>query len=330
MKRKTTIFLLLILSNFVFAQFDTNYVHITKRKFVVTPIYEFYKSRYNINNVVLDNDSSYKEVEQTYSSKNNIYLGIGISFYRIGFSITFLLPYTNNPELENSKSISFMGGYSVKKFYGELGYRYHRGFEKDVYTFTDDSTIVDSTIISTDIHFQQLSGVLYYFPSKKYNYDANYKNYNIQKKSAISPLFIAGIGYFNTKGIFEIIDSTHTQKEYRELRTFAIKTGGGIAGTLIFHKFYATVLSYIGASLNNNRINDGINSETYTKVYPTLQFRTSFGYNSNRLIAAFTFNYDNDLIYLKPSIIGINNFYMGIKIGYKFSYKHLGKVSKYL
>ena len=114
MKKITTIFLLIIISNFVFAQFDTSYVHITKRKFVVTPIYEFYKSRYSISNVILNNDSTYKEVEETYYSKRNIYLGIGVSFYRLGFSISFLLPNTNIPELEQSKSLSFMGGYSKK------------------------------------------------------------------------------------------------------------------------------------------------------------------------------------------------------------------------
>jgi hypothetical protein len=318
------------MSNIVLAQFDTNYVHITKRKFLVTPIYEFYKSRYNIYNVIFDNDTSYKEVEQSYSSKNNVYLGIGFSFYKIGFSLTFLLPYTNVPELENTKSLSFMGGYSIKRFYTELRYRNHKGFEKDVYTYTDDSTIVGSTVIRKDVHFQQLGGILYYFPSKKYNYDANYKNYNIQKKSAISPLFIIGINYFNTKGYFEIIDSVGTKAEFRNVQTLSFKTGTGVAGTVVFHKFYATILSFLGASISNNRITNNSDTKIYTKIYPALEFRTSLGYNSNRFVASFIFTYENDQVFLNPGVIGINNFYMGAKVGYKFSYKYLGKASKYL
>jgi len=329
MKKIITILFLIIVSNIVFAQFDSTFVHITRKKFVITPLYEFYKSRYRIRNVINNNDKSYKEVEQTYSSKNNVYLGLGVSFYRIGFTIAFLLPYSNVPELKNTKSFSFMGGYSVKKLYAELRYRNYNGFEKDVYTYTNDTVIADYTI-NRDLNFQQVGGMLYYFSSKKYNYDANYKNYNIQKKSAITPLIIGGANYFNIKGEFEIIDSTNAKIVTREIDVFSLKTGGGLAGTLVFHKFYATVLSYIGASINNNKITENKNSETYTKMYPSFEFRSSFGYNSNGLIAAFTFTYDNDLIYFKPAKIGINNFYMNIKIGYKFNSKYLGRAKEYL
>ena len=329
MKKIITILFLIIVSNVIFAQFDSTYVQITRKKFIVSPLYEFYKSRYRIRNVVYDNDEAYKEVEQTYSSKSNIYLGVGFSFYRIGFSVSFLLPYSNVPELKNTKSFSFMGGYSVKKFYGELRYRSYSGFEKDIYTYTNDTVIADYTI-NKDIHFQQLGGMLYYFSSKKYNYDANYKNYNIQKKSAITPLFIGGVNYFDIKGEFEIIDSLKTEFVNREINVFSIKVGGGLAGTLVYHKFYATVLSYLGTSLNSNRIKEDNNLETYTKIYPSFEFRSSLGYNSNGFIAAFTFAYDNDLIYFKPNKIGINNFYMSVKIGYKFNSKHLGRIGKYL
>ncbi len=311
------------------AQFDTNYVHITRRKFTITPIYEMYKSRYRINNVIFDNDTAYKEVEQTYSSKNNLYLGVGVSFYRIGFSISFLLPYSNIPELKNTKSFSFIGGYSAKKFYGEFRYRNYNGFEKDVYISTQDSDKAEYTI-SKNVHIQQMSGLIYYFSSKRYNYDANFKNYNIQKKSAITPLIVGGVNYIDIKGEFEIIDSSSIKNVYRNINVLAFKTGAGIAGTIIYHKFYATVMSFIGASVNRNKISDNITTKNYTKIYPSLEIKTSTGYNSNRFIASFTFAYDNDLVYFKPTKIGINNFYIGFKLGYKFSYKYLGRASKYL
>lgn len=327
MKNILQIFVLLFISNIALAQFDSTYVHITRKKFVITPIFEFYKSRYRIKTVV--NDNNYKQIEQTYSSKNNIYLGLGVSFYRIGITVAYLLPYSNVPELKNTKSFSFMGGYSVKKFYGEFRYRSYSGFEKDVYTYTEDSVSSDYTI-NKDIKFQQLGALVYYFSSKKYNYDANYKNYNIQKKSAITPLFIGGVNYFDINGKFDISDSIQTKTVDREIQVFSIKTGGGIAATLVYHKFYVTALSYIGASINNNKITNSNTSETYNKVYPSFEFRTAIGYNSNGVIASFAFTYDNDLIYLNPSKIGINNFYMSVKLGYKFNSKYLGKAQKYL
>ena len=134
---------IVLLSKISFSQHDTNYVHLTKDRFIVTPIFEFYKTVFNLINTERPNLEDENFVEKSFSTKNNLYLGVGLSFYRLGVSISFLLPHSNVSGLEKSESFSFVGGYSLKKLYGELRLRKYSGFQEQVLTYRKDVKIIN-------------------------------------------------------------------------------------------------------------------------------------------------------------------------------------------
>lgn len=320
---------IVFLSKLSTAQFDTNYVHLTKDKFIVSPIFEFYKTRFNLSDLNNPSPDDENFTQKSFSTKNNLYLGIGMSFYRLGVSISFLLPHSNVPELKKSKSFSFVGGYSLKKIYGELRWREYAGFQEQIATYKKDSVSYEYSI-NNDNHYLQFGGALYYFTADKFNYDANFKNYNTQKKSAISPLFFTNINYYRIKANIEFNDTTTTIKALETAKITSIKLGTGLSGVYVYKSLYLALLTNLGASFKDNRVSENVFFDSSNSVHPYFEFKTSLGYNSNKYIAAFTFSYDNDFVYLKPNKVGINNFYMNFKIGYKFDSKYLGKAAKYL
>lgn len=332
MKKFKLILLLTIVfsSNYVIAQFDTNYVYLTKDRFIVTPIFEFYKTTFKIfENKNSDIKVSKDYVERSFSTKNNLYLGFGLSFYRLGFSVSFLLPHSNIPELKKSKSISFVGGYSLKKLYGEVRLREYEAFQEQVITYKDDS-ISSVLTINSDNDYFQLGGALYYFTADKFNYDANFKNYNIQKKSAISPLIFTNINYYKIRANLTLEDSTVKTPAIETAKIISAKFGGGLSAVYVYKSLYIALLGNVGVSFKDNQVSNNFFFDSSNSVHPYFEFKTSLGYNSNKYIAAFTFSYDNDFIYLKPNKVGLNNFYMNFKIGYKFDSKYLGKAAKFL
>ena len=149
------------------AQFDTTYVHLTEHKFNVAPIFEYYKSKMNVIKFAPDLDHLNETSGRSFSGKSNLYLGIGISFKRLGFSISFKLPYTDIPELKESSSMSFIGGYSYRKFYAELNFISYNGFLEKTYSL-DDASAIEETKISLHNKYSQIGGELYYFSAKKY------------------------------------------------------------------------------------------------------------------------------------------------------------------
>lgn len=328
MRTRVLFILFFISAKILSAQFDTNFVHITKNRFSVSPLFEFYKSSYRVKSNGEEQNELEENIDKSFTSKNNLYLGFGLTFYRIGIAVTFQLPYSNIPELKKMKSFSFVGGYSFKRLYGELRYRNYKGLEEQTITYTEDS-VLENTRIRQNIHFQQIGGALYYFTSKKYNYDANFKNYNIQKKSAISPVFVSGLNYYELKGKFEDIDSVAIIID-NFLKVFSFKLTGGLAGSIVYKSFYASMVSNIGIAVNRDRYIDSETDETSIKTFPSLEIRASFGYNSDKFFASVSYIYDNDLLYFYPYKIGINNYFMNFKLGYKFDSKYLGKAAKYL
>ncbi len=329
MSKPKIILLFILISNYILAQFDTSYVYITKNKFSTNGIFEFYNtslkikpnSDFNQNNAV----DSIIDASQQLKSKNNIYVGFGLTFYHIGISLSFSLPYTNIPELKDLPSVSFTGGYSVKKFYAEVHYRNYKGFQEQIFSVQSDSVYEKYKIIK-NLEYEYINGILYYFFSGQYNYDAAFKNYNIQKKSAYTPYVAVNAGYIGLDGSFDNVYSNN-QKTDVYIDNYNINANLGIAGTFVFKKYYASVLGHIGLSVNKIYSNE---KTPVIKPLPSLEVKSAIGYNSNFFFASFNFLYNNNIIYLEPNKIGVNNFYFAIKAGLKFNSKHLGKIGKYL
>lgn len=304
-------------------------MHITKDRFAISPIFEHYKTLYRIKEFAPELIEFSDGMERNFSSKRDLYVGFGLTFYRIGIAISFKLPYSDIPELKESKSFNFIGGYSLKKFYGEFRFRNHDGLRQETFTYTKDTVIEEATILQ-NTHFRQIGGVLYYFSGEKYNYDANFKNYNVQKKSAISPVFIGGFNYYNMNGKFEEIDTSNTVLINHSVNIYSVKLAAGLAASLVYKKLYLSVISNLGIALNKNRLLFNNKAENRIDYFPSLEIKSSLGYNTNTYFASVSFIYDNDLIYFYSNKIGVNNYYLSVKVGYKLDSKYLGKAAKYL
>jgi len=314
---------IVLLSKLTFAQFDTNYVHLTKDRFVFTPIFEFYKTSIRVfeeNETILN-----KSKVRKFSTQNNLYLGFGLSFYRFGFSLSFLLPHSNINGLEKTSSFSFVGGYTLKKLYGELRMRKYKGFQEEITTHKGDSSS-----IKRNNEYTQIGGALYYFTANKFNYDAIFKNFNVQKKSAISPFLFTNINHYTINAEIGKNDSTYYDTQIQTAKIVSVKLGGGPSAILVRHNFFIGALANVGASIKNKKISKEILQTSVNSLYPYFELKASLGYNSRNIIASFTYSYDNDYMNLNSTRIGINNYYMQFKIGYKFDSKYLGKAAKFL
>ena len=312
------------------AQVDTNYVHLTKHKFSVIPLFEYYKSNMNIIEFAPEANYPDNQTGRSFSAKSNLYIGIGLSFQRFGFSLSFQLPQTDIPELKESHSISFMGGFSYYKFYAEMHYLSYNGFLEKTFSSDNDPTIEQTRIIK-ETQYQQLGGKLYYFSAKKYNYDANFKNYNIQKKSAISPVGLLGLNYYGLYASAEKFDSLQEVDLNRTVRIFSGRLGIGMAGSLVFNeKWFASGIAIIGLSVNRNQLIGGVYNKPSVNMLPFSEFDFALGYNSHQFYIALSYMNNNNRVYFFNNKIGIHNHYVSLKFGYRFNSKFLGKAAKYL
>ncbi len=194
--------LLLVLSSFWgYSQFDTAYVYVNKKTFSIASISEFYKTSYHIKYNKNDafQNALPDDVKNSYYTQNSLYTGVGFSFKRLGFSILFRLPYTNTNRLKHAKSFAFSGGYSFSRLYGELNIKLFEGLIKETVIGKKENQEVVSDVKS-QLQTSHIEGMLYYFSSGKFNYDASFKNFHIQKKSAVSFTLGYGIAYHNIEG----------------------------------------------------------------------------------------------------------------------------------
>jgi len=308
------------------AQFDTNYVHVTKNKFTVYPMGETAYLELNFR----DPDISKGAFKSTLTSRYALSTGFGMSFYRIGFSLSFQIPYSDIEELKGSKAFSFAGGYSYHRFYGELRYRHFKGFQKADVIHDTISNVVN---IRKDIELQQVGLALDYFFSKKYNFDAAYKNYNSQKKSAATLLLMMGANKYDISGKYLIVDSSEVISNIeliRDLDIWSIKIAPGGAATLSFHNFYLSTLFAFGMSYNINNIRGDGSYKEVNSFAPVIEARAVGGYNSTKWFASLSLNIENDYFFYDVVNLSVANVFMNFKIGYKFDSKYLGKIGKYL
>jgi len=328
---KNILFILFILSSTLgFSQFDSTYIHTNHESFSIYPIFEFYKTKYNLRLDAEDEngDPLYEDVEKSFHTKNSFHLGFGVSFKRFGFAFTFLLPYSNIPELKASKVFAFSGGYSYRKFYGEAKLKHYKGLQEENITYHGDSLDIN-TSIRENVTTKQISLMLYYMTSNKFNFDANYKNYNVQKKSAISFVFSGGVNYYSIDGELDFIEQKNRNLANikKTVDVYSIKTMPGVTGVLVFRNFYFTSFFLLGPAYNYNLLDK---SEVRHNIFPSIEFRSALGYNSGNYFFSFTFNYDNDLIFLRENELGINNYMFNLKLGIKLNSKYLGKMGRYL
>jgi len=251
-----------------------------------------------------------------------------MSFFRFGFALSFKLPYSNIPELKKSKAFSFSGGYSYKKFYGELKLKNYEGLQQETVNYTEDSTITRINI-KENVETKQTGVMLYYIASDKYNFDANFKNYNSQKKSAISFITGGGYNYYSFLGKLDLVENTNSESINLEknIQIYTLRLMPGIAGSLVYHNFYFSVFSLFGGAYNYNILD---NSTIRHSIAPSFELRSVLGYNNKNFFCSVNFNYDYDLVRLRENRLGVNNYMVNFKLGIKLNSKYLGKVGKYL
>ena len=309
-----------------YGQFDSNYVHLTKGQFSVYPMAESAFMQLTFKDLNF-NDGYYSS---TLTSRSVTSVGFGMSFYRIGFSFSFQIPHSNIPGLKESKAFSFAGGYSFRHLYGELRYRDYEGFQK---TDIIHDSLLGSIELRKDIHLKQLGVSVDYFFSKKYNFDAAYKNYNVQKKSGASFLLMAGANRFDLSGNYLLVDSLeHTSEiQYvREFDVFSFKLAPGGAFTLTTKGMYLSALLAVGATYNKNNFYGDQSHKKVTTWAPVVEARAVVGYNSTKWFASLSLNIENDYFFFDKVDLSIMNLFFNIKAGYKFDARHLGKLGKYL
>ncbi len=316
----------LFLSLFANAQFDTNFVHVTKDKFTVYPMGESAYLELNFS----DPNIRKGIFKSTLTSRYAVSAGFGMSFYRFGFSLSFQIPYSDIKGLEDSKAFSFAGGYSYHRFYGELRYRDFRGFQKSDILNDSVSGIIN---IRKDIELRQIGLALDYFFSKKYNFDAAYKNYNSQKKSAATFLLMMGVNKYDISGKYLIIDTTNSISNInlvRDLDVWSIKFAPGGAATIVYRNFYISSLVAMGLSYNANTIYGDLNDKKVNSFAPVVEMRAVAGYNSQKWFSSLSLNVENDYFFYERVHLSVANVFLNFKIGYKFNSKYLGKIGKYL
>ncbi|MCK5857120.1 MAG: DUF4421 family protein [Bacteroidales bacterium] len=307
------------------AQFDTNYVHLTKNQFTLYPMAE---SAYL--ELQFEDPEFKKGVYQSkLTSRVSTSVGFGMSFYRIGFSFSFQIPYSNIDELKNSEAFSFAGGYSYHRFYGELRYRDFKGFQKS--DLMHDS--LGEVQIRKDIELRQVGVALNYFFSKKYNFDANFKNYNIQKKSAVSLFIMGGANRYDISGKYLIIDTLNYASEIdmvRDLDVWSFKAAPGVAFSLTHKGFYTSGLFGIGVSYNKNNLFGDENKETVNTWAPIVETKMVVGYNNQKWFTSLSLNIERDYFFFDRVNLSVANVFFNFKVGYRFNAKYLGKLGKYL
>ena len=315
-----------VLSLLSYAQFDTNYVHLTKGQFSVYPMAESAFLQLTFKD--LEFEKGY--YSSTLTSRSVTSIGFGMSFYRIGFSLSFQLPHSDIPGLRESAAFSFAGGYSFRHLYGELRYRDYEGFQKT--DFIQDS-LLGVIELRKDIRLRQLGVSVDYFISKKYNFDAAFKNYNVQKKSGATILLMAGANRFDVTGKYLFFDSLNYTSDIelvREFDVYSFKFAPGGAFTLTANGLYISALLAVGTTYNKNNFYGDDSHRKVTTWAPVIEGRAVAGYNSTKWFASLSLNVENDYFFFDRVDLSIMNVFFNLKAGYKFDAKHLGKIGKYL
>ncbi len=322
MSRVVFLFFFIILLQNSFAQFDTNYVFMTRSKFVVYPLYELSYSKINY-----DYKTNSGITNVSYATRNYNSIGIGASFYRLGFSLSYQLPFSDIDSLENQSAFSFRGGYSYKRFYGDLRLRRYKGLEQKII----DVDGVESVKIRKDMLFSQIGVNIIYFTSSKYSFDANFKNYNQQIKSAFTFVASAGYNIYNLDGNITVPKTTMVLNSIiTRVNQNSIRLLPGFAFSVVYKDFYMSIFGLFGVSFNKSRVEFNNTNSIYYNFTPDFEYIATIGYNSKDFFVSLNYSFENDYAKIKNLYVGTRNNTLSIKIGKKINSKYLGKLAKYL
>jgi len=312
-----------------FSQYDTSYVMRFPGRLGVAlyqskPLYEI-----RIRNKQTDPGATN---ELDYKTQANYITGVGLHYDKITFFAGIKTPGESDPRKGTTKSSQFAIAFTGVKLRIEASARLYTGFYENnsplnIPSFTDSSEYYQNGEMKTNT----LKLKLFYFFNfkKRFTYGAAYINNTRQLKSAGSLLFTANLYQFGVKNNSPIIPpylaSIFTPYDSIDhVKVTGLSTGIGYTHTfIIFKRLFLNLLFAVG--IESQTLNLIENEESLYKhkrtVFSSYDFRSSFGYNSNRFYFSFHTIIDGN-VYSFDDIEMENNFINTIAlVGYRFGVK---------
>jgi hypothetical protein len=298
-----------------------------------------YQSKPSYSILIEDKTPAEGEVnELDFETMANYITGIGLHYDKLSFFAGVKTPgETAQQEIKGkTKSSQFGLAFTGMKLRVEASARFYSGFydNSSPQYMPDSSTYYQNSDMKTKSYKLKL---FYFFNFKnKFSYGASYVNNTRQLKSAGSLLFTSNLYHFAINSDVPIVppyleDDFVPYDSVNKFTTTGLSAGIGYTHTfVIFKRIFFNILGSIGIENQAIRLSD-----YGTQVYKTnrtilsaYDFRTSFGYNSNRFFVSFQTIIDGNLYEFQEIRIS-NNFLNAVAlIGYRFGAK-IGVIDKF-
>lgn len=182
-----------------------------------------------------------------------------------------------------------------------------------------------------DMLFSQIGVNLMYFASERFNFNANYKNYNIQRKSALTFVATGGYNYYHLDGRLNLIDNIYNENSLiSNFYEYSVRVLPGIAFSIVYKKFYISMLGLMGVGINKNIVEVNDVKNYYSNYTPAFESIAALGYNSRDFFVSLIYSVENDHSRIDNLYLGASHTTMALKVGKKIEVKYLGKWGKYL
>lgn len=282
---------------FLTTEWDSNY-------------YDRYATHWSIRTYAVSKDQKFSLLDKNSNSKlffipnSKASVGFGVAYGNYALDLGFSVSNNKEDTTNVSESFDFIGGlYSGQHAFDVNFQRYAGFFTSDNETPSDQ----EDSIFRSDIRTFTF-GV-------NYNYNFNYGRYSLnapfigterQKKSAGTPLAGAFFYYFDLRANTDIVpgDADSSFNEYAHFAESNLLSTGLMAGyayTLVLPlDFFITASIVPGISFN---LGDAKSEKYYDIGRPftvsgKLVFRTSMGYNGEKVYALISYYNDSNLVYL--------------------------------
>lgn len=326
--------LLLLFTQTVFAQLDSNYVASYYHRLVLS---SYISGRaYDIE----IKQTFYPGIDSTslmrYTAQGNTSWGFGIDWDKISFAYGVKLPSTESDVARKgrSKTRNYALSLNAKKWRLEGSYRDYSGFF-DNQTPNFDTSFADTTPYYQDPDLRtrefRLKGIYFRNKKKRFSYAAAYSNTQRQLKSAGSFIWEGNIYRETVSSSRSIIDPLINDTIYgqyndiNKLKIFGITMGPGFSYNLVILKrlFVNATLAYgFGLQIRHTYALDGNPDIVDAKFnWNTSDGRFSVGYNGKNFFI-YGFGTGDWTIYQISKIHFQKKLgYAGIKLGYRFKFK---------